>query len=318
MPRINTLGVDEEENNPGQQPSDSEDSDEGRQGFFVGGSEHSGQQVLGPNDRDRRAQRLFDAVRRAGAEELTEEQAAEIRAGSGGRGQTFQGSAFRLGTNEDPVAQQPATPREEDRSGPVNVRVILWQNGFSVEDGPLRTFDDPANRSFLMAMQMGQTPPELNARYPGRMIDVHMERRMTPFVAPKPGAFASGGVRLGGLVPELVTLGDDDQGQSSAPKVSEKEADDLKEKAQSEVNVDKSKPYGQIQFRLPTGRQLIGEFNEAHTIDDVRTFIVTALPEYAFQPFQLHTTYPKRAIEDEGQTVKQAGIYKAIAIIVHV
>lgn len=46
--------------------------------------------------------------------------------------------------------------------------------------------------------------------------------------------------------------------------------------------------------------------------------IFSALPEYAFQPFQLHTTYPKRAIEDESLTVKQAGIYKAVAIIVPV
>lgn len=51
--------------------------------------------------------------------------------------------------------QPTAAPQSNDRSGPVNVRVILWQNGFSInEDGPLRSFDDPTNRAFLMALQV--------------------------------------------------------------------------------------------------------------------------------------------------------------------
>jgi hypothetical protein len=44
--------------------------------------------------------------------------------------------------------------------------------------------------------------------------------------------------------------------------------------------------------------------------------IFSALPEYAFTPFQLFTTYPKKAIEDEKQTVKEADIYKAVVVIV--
>ena len=51
--------------------------DESRQGFYVGGSDHSGQQVLGPqggSGRGRRADGLadqvFEAARRAGAETL--------------------------------------------------------------------------------------------------------------------------------------------------------------------------------------------------------------------------------------------------------
>lgn len=48
-----------------------------------------------------------------------------------------------------------ASQQQENRTGPINVRVILWQNGFSInEDGPLRTFEDPANRAFLMSLQM--------------------------------------------------------------------------------------------------------------------------------------------------------------------
>jgi len=35
--------------------------------------------------------------------------------------------------------------------------VILkfWSNGFSVDDGPLRAFDDPANQQFLNSVKRG-------------------------------------------------------------------------------------------------------------------------------------------------------------------
>lgn len=58
------------------------------------------------------------------------------------------------------------------------------------------------------------------AQHQGRLIDLHMERRATPYVAPKAKPFTSGGVRLGGIVPQVVTLGD--EGESSAPKLSDK------------------------------------------------------------------------------------------------
>ena len=31
----------------------------------------------------------------------------------------------------------------------------LWQNGFSIDDGPLREYQDPANQEFLSAIKRG-------------------------------------------------------------------------------------------------------------------------------------------------------------------
>lgn len=31
----------------------------------------------------------------------------------------------------------------------------MWQNGFSVDDGPLRGYDDEANREFLDSIRRG-------------------------------------------------------------------------------------------------------------------------------------------------------------------
>jgi hypothetical protein len=46
------------------------------------------------------------------------------------------------------------------------------------------------------------------------------------------------------------------------------------EDAQAVVGLSEDKPVGQIQIRLPNNERIIGSFNEDHTVDDVRSFIV--------------------------------------------
>ena len=36
----------------------------------------------------------------------------------------------------------------------------LWKNGFSVDDGPLRTYSDPANQEFLDTIKKGYMSPK--------------------------------------------------------------------------------------------------------------------------------------------------------------
>ncbi|KAJ1260925.1 hypothetical protein BS78_10G269100 [Paspalum vaginatum] len=40
-------------------------------------------------------------------------------------------------------------------------QINLWNNGFSVDDGPLRSYDDPANADFIESLKMSQCPQEL-------------------------------------------------------------------------------------------------------------------------------------------------------------
>lgn len=47
---------------------------------------------------------------------------------------------------------QVSTRRNEE---PIRIHLNIWTNGFSVDDGPLRSFDDPENRSFLSAVAHG-------------------------------------------------------------------------------------------------------------------------------------------------------------------
>ncbi|CAK5086617.1 unnamed protein product [Meloidogyne enterolobii] len=102
MSNIHGLNADDDDRPPrhSHSGSDSANEDEDRQGFFVGGSVRSGQQVLGPNRRDLDSH-LFNAIQRAGAERLTPEQVEALgrQQQSGSNSSNRFSGGFRLGGN---------------------------------------------------------------------------------------------------------------------------------------------------------------------------------------------------------------------------
>ena len=93
-----------------------------------------------------------------------------------------------------PLASQPA-PAED-----VEVTLKMWKNGFSVDDGQLRPFDDPDNRDFLRSIQRGEIPNELIRMARGGQVGLNMEdHREEEYVQPKQKfkAFHGAGQRLG-------------------------------------------------------------------------------------------------------------------------
>ena len=78
---------------------------------------------------------------------------------------------------ERPVARGAPAPQQ-----PQTHTITFWQSGFSVDDGPLRTADDPANAAFLEAVNAGRMPAELGAD-----TDVHLvDKSGEPYKAPPP------------------------------------------------------------------------------------------------------------------------------------
>lgn len=65
-----------------------------------------------------------------------------------------------------------------------------------------------------------------------------------------------------------------------------------------------------LQIRLSDGSRLLGQFNHDHTVGDVRSFIVTARPQYETRPFMLLSTYPSRELNDS-ETIANAGLLNA-------
>lgn len=82
------------------------------------------------------ADAVFTQARHSGA---VERPADYLQSSSSSR--SFTGTGRLLSGETVPSAPQPPEV--------VHHTVTLWRNGFTVDDGPLRSFDDPANASFL-------------------------------------------------------------------------------------------------------------------------------------------------------------------------
>ncbi|KAK8009604.1 acylglycerone-phosphate reductase-like protein [Apiospora arundinis] len=185
-----------------------------------------------------------------------------------GSGQTLGGEGVASRTIPDPSAarspaggaagrNQPAQP-----SGPVQERVLhLWTDGFSIDDGPLRRFDDPENAEALRMIQQGRAPVHLmNVSY-DEPLDVKLQQhdenfRQLPKVY-KP--FGGEGRRLGSPVPG-------DGGAASA-------ANFVYARVFGRCPVDDSQPTIMIRIQMPDGTRLPARFNTTHTVNDVYEFI---------------------------------------------
>ncbi|KAF7636096.1 SEP domain-containing protein [Meloidogyne graminicola] len=204
----NIHGLNTDDDGPGRHSHSGSEEDEDRQGFFVGGSTRSGQQVLGPNRRDLDSH-LFNAIQRAGAERLNPEQVQALGQQQGGSSPSNRVTGgFRLGGHGIPSeiiggsnTANNVVGNTANRPPQQVVRMYIWRNGFSLDDGPLRQFNDPSNQGFLQAVTSKRIPTELLTLYPGREVDLRVERKPTDYVAPKAKPFSGQGYRLGSLLP---------------------------------------------------------------------------------------------------------------------
>lgn len=81
------------------------------------------------------------------------------------KNRSFGGQGNRLGTGEEPEVPNEPSPIPEASSSPagdsdvemeeVNYTLTFWEDGFSVDDGPLRDYKDPANEQFLKTLREG-------------------------------------------------------------------------------------------------------------------------------------------------------------------
>lgn len=278
-------------------------SDEENQAFFVGGGERSGQQVLGPPRKDKKkpgeiVQDLFKSAKEHGAEVVDPSTARRSQ------GSYFGGTGYRLGQTVDDtevVASAPSPPK------PKVVVLRLWKNGFSLDDGPLRSYDEPANRLFLQSIKQGEVPMELVREAKGGKVHLDMDDCRDRDYAPvksKFKSFAGQGHMLGSPAPVFSGEGGTSAGGATAfpPLV-----DDLKAceaKAAASLNMDSCQPVTNIQIRFEDGSRLVGRFNQDHTIADVRRYIQIARPAFEVTPFSLIGGIPSKMITDESRSLK--------------
>ncbi|XP_044774415.1 NSFL1 cofactor p47 isoform X3 [Neomonachus schauinslandi] len=253
---------------------DEEEEEEEGQRFYAGGSERSGQQIVGP-------------PRKKSPNELVDD-------------------LFKGAKEHGAVAVERVTKSPGEASKPrVHVVLKLWKSGFSLDNGELRSYQDPSNAQFLESIRRGEVPAELRRLAHGGQVNLDMEdHRDEDFVKPKGAfkAFTGEGQKLGSTAPQVLNT-------SSPAQQAENEA-----KASSSVSIDESQPTTNIQIRLADGGRLVQKFNHSHRISDIRLFIVDARPAMAATSFVLMTTFPNKELADESQTLKEANLLNAVIV----
>jgi len=320
------------------QNDDSDDEgvdNEKGQAFYAGGSEHSGQQILGPprkkeggEDANKLVESVFEQARQFGAVARPDSPPD----GPGSSRRMFGGSGFRLGTETEPTGGAAAPggpvvsgePTEDNEGGrevspPRQVMITMWANGFSVDDGALRDYHSPESAEFMDSIRHGHVPTELLALHnrDGEVLVDLKDRRFEDFQAPtrkQAKAFVGHGHRLGGL-----DGGGSDAVEPPLPAVSagDTAAADLKqceELAAKLVGFDPTAPVATVQIRLADGSRLVAKLNHSNTVQQLRQYITIARPQYAASTFALLTTFPNRELTDEKQNLKDAQLIGAVVV----
>lgn len=271
--------------------SSSEDDEEEGQAFYAGGSEHSGQQVLGPPRKRDIISDMFKAVREHGVEIL------EPSTSGSGPSAVFRGTGYKLGQTPTDSEAVPGAPEPQR---PEQVTLKLWREGFSLDNGELRMYNDPANREFLDSIRRGEIPTELRQS----TTEVHLameDHRMEGFRQEADRkfkkAFFGPGHTLGSPTPTTV----------GAPSTEQKDCAGNEARAKKNLGLDASQPTTNIQIRLADGSRLVGQFNHDHTLGQVRAYIIAARPQYETHTFSLLSTYPSRELKDS-ETLAEAGL----------
>ncbi|CAO1628911.1 unnamed protein product [Jaminaea pallidilutea] len=326
----------------GDDDDEDDDDDDDPQNLFAGG-ERSGLSVQNPDSGRRRRGDQPDVV-----SEILRRAAAAGAAGGGGDGQhgfgddegqvpassapapaSFGGAGRTIGDESSgPEAPVPATggqptpsvPSGNDEGGeeddPVVTRQLtFWSDGFSIGDGALQRYDDPQSAALLAAIENNNAPPEAFGIRFGQRVVIQVAKRLGEKYSPPPPApmkaFSGGGNRLGSPAPATTTTGGNESASTSGPSGTATTASNAA--APQEVSVDESKPTTRIQIRLADGTRLVGRFNqEQHTVAHIRGFINASSPGMSARSYALQTSFPPKAIEDESQTLKDAGLVNAV------
>jgi len=261
---------------------ETEKKDDDTVNWFTGG-EKSGLQVQAPGNKKELIDGFLKGAQNSGAQDFSDYEQSQ---------NTFSGSGYRLG-------QTSSQPVPSNKKPIIRKKIILWKNGFTVGDGPLRDYYDPSNQAFMKQIQKGEMPSEFSKEAAQGEIDVDLsdksgEDYKEPLKVVQ--AFSGTGQKLGSTssAPTSVTTVNT---STPTPKP---------------VNIDPSQPTTSIQIRLSDGQRMVGTFNHNHTILDIKQYI-TSSTNCSFV-FDLMTAFPQALLSNESQTIKEAGLINSVII----
>mmetsp|Transcript_1809 Transcript_1809/g.3722 ORF Transcript_1809/g.3722 Transcript_1809/m.3722 type:complete len:275 (-) Transcript_1809:1059-1883(-) len=250
-----------------------ENDDDKRQAYYAGGQGHngggSGQEVLDPRDLMKRAR-----------DEHGAESAEEWKAGQAAGSSAFTGAGQSLNGATTAGEQRPERAQEHT--------ITFWQNGFTVDDGPLRNMQDPENAAFLNDVNRGRMPAELIGADGSAESDVHLiDRSAEPYKPPPPTLKPFSGSGRSMREPTETS------GSEAAPPT---EA--------AALVLDEAAPTTTLQIRMHDGSRKIVKANHSHTVLQLRAHVASLSP--GIGAFELSTTFPRKKLSDFDQTLAQA------------
>lgn len=235
---------------------------------------------------------------------------AEEDAGSS----NFTGRAQTLGGDLAPSQLVHDPSQDEAADLPLVQRTLhLWQDGFSVDDGELYRFDDPANAAAVAHINQGRAPQSLLNVQHNQKVDLNLVPHKTDFVQPpkvyKP--FGGSGQRLGGE--------DDDAKPAqviAAASTTPSSSTQAQAAATPTVEIDHSQPTVSLQIRLGDGSRLATRFNTTHTIADIHRFVNASNPASTQRQYALMTTFPSKQLDDQTVTIGDIDALKKGGVVV--
>ncbi|KAK5166018.1 hypothetical protein LTR04_000765, partial [Oleoguttula sp. CCFEE 6159] len=295
----------------------SDDEDEEQQ-FFAGG-EKSGLAVQNPDGASSQdhikkiLERAEQNTPRPGGDDEDRAPPTRFR----GSGVTLGGEGQASRTIPDPTAALPRAPERVHRT------LHLWHDGFSIDDGSLYRYDDPANSATLAMIHQGRAPLNLLNIQHGQEVDLVVSpHKDEDYVQPKQKykPFSGSGQRLGSPVPSTFEHGSAGA-TSQQPTVTTGVATTATATSSSafssaapEADIDPSQPTLQLQIRLADGTRLQSRFNTSQTVGHVRAFVNAARP--ATRPWTLMTTFPTKELKDEAQVLGEMAEFKRGGVVV--
>ena len=184
----------------------------------------------------------------------------------------------------------------------------FWNNGFSIDDGPLYETSNPQNAMMLEMIRRGRAPLSLMNIQQNQEVDVRLEEHDTPYQQPKKKykPFEGSGQRLGSPVPGATTATAPTQPPTSSAPVAEIPKN----------TIDESQPSVSLQIRLGDGTRLVSRFNTSTTIGDVYEFVHASNPESQTRSWILMTTFPSMELSDKSAKLEDTNELKKGGVVV--
>lgn len=200
----------------------------------------------------------------------------------------------------------PMGPVHPSNAEPQERVLHIWQDGFSIDDGELRRYDDPANQADLQMIRSGRAPLHLMNVQHDQPVDVKLHQHETPYKPPpkKYKPFAGSGQRLGSPVPGASTTPPPAQSAPSASTASSTPA------ASQGPAIDSAQPTVMIRIQMPDGTRLPARFNTTNTVGDVYGFVNGASPDTRSRSWVLATTFPNKEHTDKELVLGEMGEFK--------